>query len=245
MRGIIYKITCQPTGMSYIGKTIQGIHKRIKQHKYIPKNPGRSKCRCLTNAIEKYGWNNFKVETIWEGNSDILGDMERKFIKDNNTIEPHGYNIREGGGKSEKVSDISRMLMVDKQRQIRIRKKGLLGSIQKNISKRDGRITSWSVIACVNGKSRVIGCFKTEEEAIAVQKEFSKDPDNYKIPVSKRVGNNKSSNCYYDASRKHKPWLVSIYRNDKNIHIGRFETREEAKVALEDYILHAEHTSKK
>jgi len=245
MRGIIYKITCHPTGMSYIGKTIQDLHKRIKQHRYIPKDPRRYKCRCLTNAIDNYGWNNFIVETIWEGDSDILGDMERKFIKDYNTIEPYGYNIREGGGKSEKVSDISRLLMVHKQRQIRMRKNGLLGSIQKNISKKDGRITSWSVLVCVNGKTRVIGCFKTEQEAIATQREYTKDPDNYKIPISKRVGNNKSSNCYYDASRKNKPWLVSIYRDGKNIHIGRFKTHKDAKVALDNYTLHVEHTSKK
>jgi group I intron endonuclease len=132
--GIIYKITCEVTGKSYIGKTIQPLKKRICQHRIYNKNA----CRALSNAIQCYNWENFNVSVLWEGDSNILGEMERKFISDYGTLEPYGYNIREGGGRSERVSDVSRNIMIEKQREISKRRNGLLGRIVGNISKKMG-----------------------------------------------------------------------------------------------------------
>lgn len=215
--------------MSYIGKTIQQLNIRIKQH-----NDKNSYCRCLSQAIKEYGWeDNFQVETLWEGDNEILGEMEKKFITEYNTIEPNGYNIREGGGRSEKVSDVSRQLMIEKQREISMRRNGLLGRIIENKSKVDGRITSYRLIACVNGTPKRIGNFKTYEEALKIQKKFTDNPDTYKIPPPKRTANGKSSNVYFDKSRN--KWSINIYINGKSKYLGRYETEEKAKDVLERY----------
>jgi len=215
--------------MSYIGKTIQQLNIRIKQH-----NDKNSYCRCLIQAIKEYGWeDNFQVETLWEGDNEILGEMEKKFITEYNTIEPNGYNIREGGGRSEKVSDVSRQLMIEKQREISMRRNGLLGRINEIKSKVDGRITSYSFISSINRTPKRIGNFKTYEEALEVQQKYTADPDNYEILQPKRVGNGKSSNVYFDKSRN--KWSVNIYINGKSKYLGRYETEEKAKYALENY----------
>jgi group I intron endonuclease len=238
-QGIIYKITCKPTGMAYVGKTVQGLNKRMKQHRYIPKDPKRYKCRSLLSAIEQYGWSNFEVETLWEGKNEILGDMERKFIKEYNTIEPNGYNIREGGGKSEKVSDISKQLMTEKQREISLRRGGLLGTITENKSKVDGRTTSWSVRGFRDGKGYKLANCKTKEEALEVQREFTNNPDTYEIPDSTRVANGKALGVYFQKDRN--KWITNI----NNTYLGRYNTEQDARIALENHILHMGHISKK
>lgn len=60
--GVIYKITCEPSGLSYIGRTIQSLSVRISQHK------GKdSYCRLLSDAVHEYGWDdNFSVRVLWE-----------------------------------------------------------------------------------------------------------------------------------------------------------------------------------
>ena len=57
--GIIYKLT-SPSGKSYVGLTTQRIEQRMWKHK-------RSKfCRLLRKAIEKYGFDNMKLEILDE-----------------------------------------------------------------------------------------------------------------------------------------------------------------------------------
>jgi hypothetical protein len=223
--------------MSYIGKTIQNLNTRIRQHRYVPTDPRRYKCRCLLDAIQLHKWENFEVSTLWEGDNSILGDMERHYINELNTIEPNGYNIREGGGRSEKVSDVSRQLMIDKQREISMRRNGLLGWIKPNYSKVDkNKITSYSLLVCINTKNQTIGCYKTYEEALEVQKKYTEDPDNFEIPSSKRVGNGKSSNVYLcGTENRKKRWQVQVYINGKNVSFGRYKTEEEALEVANKY----------
>jgi group I intron endonuclease len=223
-RGIIYKIL-GPSGKSYIGKTIQSLKTRIRQHR-----DSRSYCRTLSQAIQEHGWENFKVSTIWEGNASKLGEMERKLISEHQTMEPDGYNIREGGGRSEKVSDTSRKLMIEKQREISKRRGGLLGKLIPN---GHGKITSWSVDVPKNGKRHRVGPFKTKEEAINAQKKFSENPDEFELPGLKRVGNGKGSGIYYRKDRD--IWQVLPRVDGKNVNLGTYKTEEEAKEALERY----------
>lgn len=49
--------------------------------------------------MNKYGINNFSFNVIEECNCDVLDDRERYWIKELNTLEPHGYNISNGGKK--------------------------------------------------------------------------------------------------------------------------------------------------
>ena len=223
-QGIIYKVTCKPTGMAYVGQTVQGLNKRMKQHR-----EKRSYCRCLSEAIKEYGWDNFEVETLWEGNSKLLSDMENKFIAEHNTMAPNGYNLREGGGKSEKVSEDSRQLMIEKQREISLRRGGLLGTIREIKSKVDGRTTSWSVRGFHDGKSYKLANCKTKEEALEVQREFTNNPDTYEIPDSTRVANGKALGVYFEKDRN--KWIANINKT----YLGRYNTEEEAHDALKRY----------
>ena len=217
--------------MSYIGKTIQNLKTRIKQHR-----DKSSYCRCLSLAIKENGWENFEVYTLWEGDNSVLGDMERYYIDELNTLEPNGYNSREGGGRSEKVSDMSRQIMVDKQREISMRRNGLLGYIRTNYSKVDkDKITSYSVLVNVNANRKTIGNFKTYDEALEVQKKFTEDPDNYEIPPSKRVPNGQSTNVYFCSDKRKKRWQVQFRVNGKNLSLGRYETKEEALEVANKY----------
>lgn len=226
LTGIIYKIDCEVSGKSYIGKTIQPLKMRIQQHR----NSG-SYCRALSQAIQEHGWDNFKVSTIWEGNATTLGEMERKLVSEHGTLEPGGYNLREGGGRSGKVSDATRKYMIEKQREISKRKDGLLGKVFQNKSKKDGNVISWSVRGHINGNPcKLAGPFKTKEEAIEVQKKFTEDPDGFEIPPPKRVGNGKGSGIFYRKSRD--KWHVLPYIDGKNIHLGLYKTEEEAREVL-------------
>lgn len=220
--GKIYKITCTVTNLSYIGKTIQCVKKRFQQH-----CDKKSYCRLLLNAIHEHGKDNFRLETIWEGETNKLGTMERKMIEQHDTLSPNGYNLREGGGRSEKVSDESRKLMISKQREISIKKNGKLGTIRENKSKIDGSITSWTFKAPRGGKVCKVALCSTKEDALKIQDEYTNDPDGYEIPES--THKREARGVYYNSKRR--KWLV----NFNNKYLGRYETEEEANDVLNKY----------
>jgi len=223
--GKIYIITCKITNLCYIGQTTQHVNKRFEQH--MNKS---SCCRLLKMDVSEYGRYNFDIKTIWEGDVNELNRREREFIDEYNTMYPNGYNLRQGGGKHEKVSEESIKLMILKQRQIRLSKTGgKLGSIRKNKSKIDGRITSWTVRACHKGKVRIISKCSTEEEAFKVQEEFTRDPDNFKIPNPVRKGNGKARGIYFEKSRN--KWMAM----KDNKYIGRYVSEDDAKKAIESF----------
>lgn len=223
--GVIYKITCEPSGLSYIGRTIQSLSVRISQHK------GKdSYCRLLSDAVHEYGWDdNFSVRVLWESHDyEKLGEMEKFFIKEHNTLTPNGYNLREGGGRSEKVCEESRQLFIAKQREISLRRNGLLGSVKANKSKVTGEITSWSLKGHKDGKSYTIKNCKTREEIIEIQKEFTKNPDG-QLFEHKQMTNGKAVAVYYESDTK--KWKVQLGK----IYLGRYKTKEEAIDVLSKY----------
>ena len=222
--GKIYKITCTVTNLCYIGKTIQSLQKMFQQH-----FSKKSTCRVLVDAIHEHGRDNFDIETIWEGGVGLLGQMEKKMIKQYGTIYPNGYNLREGGGRDEKACNNSKKVMISKQREISLRKRGKLGMINETISIVDGRTTSWSFKANRDGKSYTIANCSTQEDTLKIQEDFTKDPDGYKIPVSTRMGNGKARGVYYNSKRQ--KWLV----NFNNKYLGLYVTEEEANDVLNKY----------
>lgn len=230
--GIIYKILCKETNKTYIGKTIQQLKTRMKQHR-----ESRSYCRALSEAIKNHGWDNFEVSVIWEGENHLLGEMEKKYISEHDTLEPNGYNIREGGGRSEKVSDLSRKLMVEKQREISRRRNGLLGGVFPNKSRKDGSITSWNFKVQVDNQKHTIGSLKTKEEAEEIQKVYNENPDTFQFPSPKRVGNG-NGGIYFNKSRR--KWQVMV----KNIYLGRFDSKEKAETVLKEYLKDPENFEK-
>ena len=103
--GYIYRITNIINNKSYIGQTTTTVEHRIGQH--FSKSRKES-CRILKNAINKYGKENFKYETLISISENTkkclcerLNELEIMYINDNNTLFPNGYNISKGGNNHE------------------------------------------------------------------------------------------------------------------------------------------------
>ena len=90
-KGIIYKITCQPTQQSYIGKTRSTSQQRWYQHCSDAK---RGSDKALHQAIREYGSEAFQVITLqeWQDiSNEALQAAEIQFIREQNTCH-NGYN---------------------------------------------------------------------------------------------------------------------------------------------------------
>ena len=106
--GIVYKLT-SPSGEAYIGISKYKIEKRLLWHKN-----NSSCCRAIKEALQKYGFESFKKETL---HSNIpladLPALEVEEIRRHGTLAPNGYNLTPGGkcnpmdtaGARAKVSD--------------------------------------------------------------------------------------------------------------------------------------------
>ena len=94
----IYKLT-SPSGKIYIGQSTN-LYKRINRYK----NKDCKSQVALQSALNKYGFDNFKVEILWSTTDmtnivDILNEMERNFIYLYDSLAPNGYNLIEGGSR--------------------------------------------------------------------------------------------------------------------------------------------------
>ncbi len=94
--GIIYKAVNKINGKSYIGKTVQDLLIRKKQHEYSYDNS------YFHNALKKYGVNNFNWSILCNVNSEsCLNDKEKYYIKKYRTFidfdNCNGYNMTLGG----------------------------------------------------------------------------------------------------------------------------------------------------
>jgi group I intron endonuclease len=100
MRNLVYKISNKVNNKIYIGITQQDLKVRWQQHKCN----SNKKSYHLYNAIKKYGFENFKIEIIFEAsNKEEMFLKEIEFIKiyqSNNPI--YGYNNSSGGESSRK-----------------------------------------------------------------------------------------------------------------------------------------------
>lgn len=94
-QGIIYKVTNLVNNKIYIGQTIWRLHDRRLRHYQHSKKP-KYIFHC---AINKYGFDQFKWETIWQGNENMLNKMELYFVDKYKSfyITGYGYNMTEGG----------------------------------------------------------------------------------------------------------------------------------------------------
>ena len=92
----IYKLT-SPSGKCYIGQSTDMVQRILKYKRLQCKSQIK-----LYNAIQKYGFENFTIEVLYETDTQfkhlksMLNLMEIKWIKKFNSIIC-GYNIRSGG----------------------------------------------------------------------------------------------------------------------------------------------------
>ena len=100
---LLYKITCTINGKAYIGVT-NHLSKRLSVHKTFALH--RQSPFPFYRAIRKYGWDAFQVQILYSG--DDARNLEAKFIKEQKTLVPNGYNVAEGGaGRPGKRSPMS------------------------------------------------------------------------------------------------------------------------------------------
>ena len=93
MTGIIYKITNLINNKVYIGKTLETLETRWKQHK---KDSTRFLNRPLYRAMNKYGIENFIIEIIETPMLEVLSERECYWIEYYNSFH-FGYNATKGG----------------------------------------------------------------------------------------------------------------------------------------------------
>ena len=96
MNGFIYKITNRVNNKSYIGQTRFTVEHRFKQH--IKNYNIEHRKQPLYMAFDKYGLQNFKVETLEECDVDKLDEREIYWIAYYDTFR-NGYNATLGGQK--------------------------------------------------------------------------------------------------------------------------------------------------
>jgi len=208
--GIIYKIT-SPSGKVYVGQTTKGFEKRIKQHK----SPS-SKCHLVKKAINKYG-DEMKYEII-EDNipHKQLDEREIYWIKELNSFAPNGYNCTTGGNARKELSINLKNKMQDAIRNSKIEKDGYIGYVCKNGDLYKPRY----------GKTYLsTSAFHSEEDAIKVLKDFTKDQENF---VKTEGTFQRNIGCVHRNGHK---WSISY----KSSHLGTYNTQEEAREALERY----------
>ena len=92
-------IHISPSNKKYIGITSQNVKKRW-QNGY-----GYKTNKYFWRAIQKYGWDNFEHEILFENLTvDEAKEKEIELIKLYNTSRPTGYNLTFGGDNiSEKI----------------------------------------------------------------------------------------------------------------------------------------------
>lgn len=95
---VIYKITNDINGKTYVGQTTRQLGVRWKEHI----NDSSKGCNYpLHRAIRKYGQEHFHVMQIDVAiTRDELDSKEEYWIVELNSLTPNGYNIRTGGHNS-------------------------------------------------------------------------------------------------------------------------------------------------
>ena len=111
--GHIYLIKNKLNGKCYVGQAMcfqssnnnrWGTWGRWLSHIREALNSNQDHCVILNSAIRKYGQNSFEVFTLKKCPISEMNEHERFFIEKFNSMQPRGYNIREGGSKG-KLSD--------------------------------------------------------------------------------------------------------------------------------------------
>lgn len=102
----IYVITNILNGKQYVGKTSRSLLERLAMH-----CDTHSTCTYIRNAIQKYGKDNFTIKNIITAqDNEEANDIEKKFIKELNTLSPNGYNLKFGGDNGKMHKDTKKKI---------------------------------------------------------------------------------------------------------------------------------------
>lgn len=97
--GFIYKVTCNPTGKSYVGQVKEFKYKNGKPYNYGVEgrwsdhvSSSKKSVSVFADAIRTYGRNSFTHTILTKSPLEELDALEAKYIEQENTITPNGYN---------------------------------------------------------------------------------------------------------------------------------------------------------
>lgn len=101
--GIIYIAINKINGKSYVGKTEKTLKQRISAHCCRVRFGSKY---AFHNAIRKYGIESFEWKILLSNiSSENIDTFEIEEIKKHNCIIPNGYNISNGGGGGDTISN--------------------------------------------------------------------------------------------------------------------------------------------
>jgi hypothetical protein len=100
MLGEIYLITCNSSGLKYIGQATKLKYKNDKPYNYGALgrwsdhvSSSKNRTTPLCEAIQLYGKDDFKIEVLEEGPLISLDEREAYYMIEYNSIHPNGYNV--------------------------------------------------------------------------------------------------------------------------------------------------------
>jgi len=219
--GFIYKIT-SPSKKMYVGQTKNKPQKRWNEH--CKQSSG---CVALKNAITKYGLENMTFEVVEECADELLNDREHHWIRDLNTLSPHGYNLRTGGGANE-LSEESVAKLTASRRHTEVRRKGYIGNISEVPSRRIGGQSSFKLKGT---RGQLLGLYQSYKDAEAAAVEYTRAPENF---VPKRSDRAHGTGGVYRTSDTR--WEAYIDKNKERKHLGYYDTKKEAENACDRYL---------
>lgn len=229
--GVIYKLTNKNNGKYYFGKTVD-YKRRMNNHK----NSWKKSKFYLSNAIKKYGWDNFTKEIIVENilckyittkangrkvyDETELNRLEEQHISlfqsDN---KKYGYNLTKGGegisGLIHSDESKKKMSMSTKKHDA---EKGSISFIKKS--------KKWQVQSAPPKK--YIGCYLTEEKATDALNLYNKTGKILPPDTLPRRGNGTGCISFDKGKRK---WRAISASPSKCI--GCYKTKEKATEALQ------------
>ena len=82
--GYIYLITNKINGSIYVGKTVDTIQSRWRDH--VSSANTNADNYYIHNAIKKYGEENFQIELLEECENSLLSEREKYWIKEKNSF---------------------------------------------------------------------------------------------------------------------------------------------------------------
>jgi group I intron endonuclease len=164
----IYKITNLINNKCYVGMTKQSLKKRFQQHSHL------NDCRCLYAAINKYGKENFKIESLMDEISTVeeACAWEVFCIEASNSLTPNGYNLLTGGRNYEDSDETKKLKSLSHKNKMPGNINAFIsGGIKTRFEKQDDmfyiykiRDDKWRVII-PSPIRKNLGYFKTSNEA--------------------------------------------------------------------------------
>jgi group I intron endonuclease len=106
---IIYKITNSVNDKVYIGQTVESLKKRWNRHTWVCTI--KRNAMAITNAIVKYGKENFSIEEIDKADDiEELNEKEIYYINLYKSMSPNGYNLTTGGNNKRLSEETKRKI---------------------------------------------------------------------------------------------------------------------------------------